>query len=276
MEPPVLTAPIPTQVINEQAAYGPFDLKKFIQVTEGSATPTFTAELSTGSALPQGMICTSDGVITGIPAKDTHGNYEVKITATNEAGSVNTTFVMTIKPSLLGTSAEYSNQLKSQIWEALEKNMPIPDLMAIYERPVTLADVYYLLGRFGVLTIYDAFNLEPPGEKVLLNLPGISKHYNVYDRGSCLVATPKDLFSHERTLLDGLITARIMAREVYRRGWTVELTGFDKLMRTVWVEMQHLGDLYGRHLEVVNFQPTPDDLKLYNTESERLGMGGME
>ena len=235
MEPPVLTSPIPTQVVNEQAAYGPFDLKKFIQVTEGSQVPSFQAELTTGQSLPQGMICTADGVITGIPAKDTHGNYEVVITAKNEAGEVKTTFVLTIKPSLLTAGSEYNNQLKTQIWEALEKNLPIPDLMAIYERPITLLDVYYMLERFGVLTIYDAFNLEPPGEKVLLTLEGVSKHYNVYDRGCCLVATPKDLFSHERTLLDGLQTSQAMAREVYKRNWTVELTGFDKLMRAAWL-----------------------------------------
>lgn len=268
MEAPVLIKPIPAQVVNERAAYGPFDLKNFIQSPDGSSA-RFSAQLRNGDALPKGLICTADGIVTGIPAKDTQGNYEIVVTVENDAGSIDVTFVMTIKPSFASAGPEYIDQLKSQIWEALGQNLPIPDLGEMLDRPITTLDVYYLLERWGIITIWDAFNLEPPGEKVELSLGDTSVHYHVYDRGSCLVAAPKDLFSHERTLEDGLQTARALAREVYRRNWTVELSGFDKFTRAAWVEIQHLSDQYGKRLEVINFHPTPDDVKIYISQAPR-------
>ena len=106
----------------------------------------------------------------------------------------------------------------------------------------------------------------------MLTLEGTSPHYNVYDRGSCLVACPKDLFSHVRTIDDGLQTARAMAREVYKRDWTIELAGLDKMSRAAWVEIQHLGDLNGKRLEVINFIPTPDDVKVYSAQALEKSM----
>lgn len=277
MDAPVLIKPITNQVVNEQAAYGPFDLKEYIQVPESTPIPSFRAELNDGNALPKGMICTADGIITGIPAKDTQGIYQVIVTAENEAGSATAEFVLTIKPSLLaGDTETYIDKLKSQVWEALEHNLPVPDLGNLYDRPITPLDIYYLLERWGVLTIWDAFNLEPPGEKRLLTLENMSEHYHVYDRGSCLVAAPKDLFSHERTIEDSLQTARAMAREVYKREWTIEMAGLDKMIRAAWVEVQVLGDIHGRRLEVINFNPNPSDLKLYNAQAQSLMRHSMD
>ncbi len=71
MPAPFLVAPIPNQVINERAAYSPLDLKQFIQSDEGNAAARFTAHLADDQGLPKGMICTSDGILTGIPAQDT-------------------------------------------------------------------------------------------------------------------------------------------------------------------------------------------------------------
>lgn len=276
MHAPVLIKPIPAQVINEGAAYGPFDLKSFIQVPEGGEAARFQAEVSDGRALPKGMICTTDGILTGIPAKDSQGNYEVMVTAENAVGSIQSKFILTIKPSLITTGGDYFDKLKSQIWEALEQNLPIPDLGELYERPITALDIYYLLERWGTLTIWNAFDLNPPSDKKLLTLEGASKHYNVYDRGSSIVMCPKDLYSHERTIEDGLQTARAVAREIYNRGWTVEMAGFDKLTRAAWVEIQHLADKYGKPLEVINFNPSQHDLKLYSFEAENLRMKGLE
>lgn len=277
MEPPVLVKAIPAQVVNEQAAYGPFDLKNHIQVPEGSAKLQFQAELTNGQSLPKGMICTADGIVTGIPAKETQGNYEIKITATNEAGPIETTFVLTIKPSLLTTTdVDYLAQLKAQVWQALDQKLPIPDFVELNNLPISPQDVYYLLERWGTLTIWDAFNLEPAGEKRLLTLEGASPHYQIYDRGSSLVGAPKDLFSHERTTEDGMQTARAMAREVYQRGWTIELAGPDKYTRAAWVEIQHLGEKYGKPLEVINFSPTFNDVKLYNIQSLESKLRGVE
>lgn len=275
MEAPAIIKPIPAQVVNEHAAYGPFHLQQFIKAPDNS-TVHFSGELTSGEALPKGMICTEDGILTGIPAKNSHGNYEIKITASNEAGSVEAIFVMTIKPSLTTNTTEYMDQLKTQVWQALENNLPIPDLGDLLDRPVTALDVYYLLERWAMLTIWDAFNLDPAGEKHLLVLEGASPHYNVYDRGSCLVASPKDLFSHERTLEDALQTARAMAREVYQRGWTIELAGFDKMTRAAWVEIQHLGDKFGKQLDVINFSPNLDDIKVYSIQALEKRSTGLD
>lgn len=276
MEAPVLIKPIPPQVTNERAAFGPFDLKEFIQSPDKSDI-LFRAELKSGEALPTGLICTGDGLLTGIPAKEVKGHYEIVVTAENKAGSVQAAFVFTIKPSLATTSPiDYIDQLKAQVWGALEQHLPVPDLPEMLDRPVTAIDIYYLLERWGILKIWDAFNLEAPSGLTLLNLEGASEHYQVYDRGSCLVAVPKDLFSYERTIEDGLKTARAVAREVYRRQWTIELTGFDKLTRAAWVELQHLGDLHGKRLEIINFDPTLNDIKLYSTQTQIMRMSGME
>lgn len=274
MEPPVLVKPIPAQIVNERAAFSPFDLKEFIQTTSGPSTLRFQAETSSKEALPTGMICTSDGILTGIPAKGTEGLYEIIITAENEGGKVETRFILTIKPSLLAASDDYLNKLKSQVWQALDQHLPVPDLAELINRPVTPYDVYYLLERWGVITAWDAFNLEPPGEKILLNIEGANPHYNIYDRGSCIVGCPKDLFSRDRTLADGIQAAQLVAREAYNRGWTIELVGFDRLIRAAWVELQVLGDKMGRHAEVLNFTPSLDDIKLYNSKDfERRGIG---
>jgi len=208
------------------------------------------AQLSTGEALPRGMICTSDGILTGIPAKGTEGNYEVEVTASNGFGSVKTTFSLMIKPAFVVVDQVYLDRLKAQVWEALGQNLPIPEVSELYNQPFTPIEMYYLLERWGVIIIWNALNMDTPGEKILLTLEGASQYYVVYDRGSCLVAGPKDLLSHERTLQDGLVTARALANEVYKRGWTIELSGFDKFTRAAWIELQHLGDRNGKYLDI--------------------------
>src|ERR1700733_10007632 len=93
MAAPVLINPIPAQVINEQGAYGPFDLNAYIHpADEAAARPNFRAELRNGDALPKGLICTTDGIVTGIPAKGTQGTYEVVLTAVSGEESLQTTF----------------------------------------------------------------------------------------------------------------------------------------------------------------------------------------
>jgi hypothetical protein len=272
MAAPELVEEIPPQVVNESASFGPFDLKDFILIDDESPEVRFVAQLDSGESLPKGLICTEDGVITGIPAKGTQGNYDIVINATNSDGAIDFEFGLMIKPSLEKEGSAYLDELKQQVWQAVQDELPIPDLNELYNRPISAQEIYYLLERWGLLTIWDAFNLEPPGEKQLLDLEGASEHYNVYDRGSCLVATPKDLYDHERTLRDGLMTARAMAREVYERDWTIQMVGFEKLVRATWVEIQHLGDKNGRRLEVIGFSPSPDDVKLYTNESLNLSM----
>lgn len=267
MEAPKLIKAIPNQGVNERAAYGPFDLSEFIQTADGSDIH-FEAEIQDGASLPKGLICTYDGLVTGIPAKGTSGNYEVTINASNEAGSIKTQFNLSIQPTMASKDTqEFGDELKQKIWEAIESNQPIPDLTELLGRDVTPGDIYYLLERWASLTIYDAYNLEPPGEKKLIDLPGISKYFEAFDRGCCLVARPKDLFSHERTLADAIQTAQALAREAVRRDWVVELVGFNKLTRAAWVEIQHLGETMNKKFDVLNFEPTTSDVKLYQERS---------
>jgi hypothetical protein len=266
MEAPVLIKAIPSQGVNERAAYGPFDLTEYIQVPDGGDL-RFQAETADGSSLPKGLICTEDGIVTGIPAKGTQGNYEIVITAWNEAGSIQPHFMLSIQPALVRKNTqEYADDLKQQVWQALEQSMPVPELpelQELMERAVTPLDVYYLLERWATLTIYDAYNLDPPGEKNLLVLEGASEHFLTYDRGSCLVACPKDLFSHERTLADSIQTAQALAREAFKREWAVELIGFEKLTRAAWVEIQELCETQNKKIEVLNYQPTMNDMRIY-------------
>lgn len=268
MDAPKLLTPIPAQVINEHAAFGPIDLKQYFKLPEDDATLYISASLRSGQALPDGLIVTEDGQFTGIPAQGTVGNYEVILSIESGAGISEASFSLTIKEAILtkDDGAEYLDQLKSQVWKALGESLPVPDLKDLLERAVTPLDVYYLLERWGTLTIYDAYNLEPPGEKTALTLENASPHYFIYDRGSCLVSTPKDLFSHERTLADGLQSARVMAREAYKRGWAMELVGYEKYSRAAWVELQLLGEQHQKRAEVVNYNPSTHDVEIVSTE----------
>lgn len=264
--------PIPPQIINEGATYGPLRLSEFVEVSSDGGQAYFHAELSDGQPLPKGLICTTDGIINGIAGADTHGIYKVIVVVVNdEAEELKIEFDFTINPRMT-MGDENSNQLfkkmKAEIWEALGKNLPLPEMQALLDRPITEVEIYYLLQRFATLTIWDVYNLDYPGEKRILQLEGMSKHYNIYDRGCCLVGSPKDLFSHERTLEDTLQTARVMAREVYKRGWVIEFAGFDKMVRAAWVEIQHEGDKYGKPLEILHYNPSNDDMSIYAKEAK--------
>lgn len=276
MQPPVSVEAIPDKVVNEKAYFGPLDVSVYFDFQEpddvdaaSESKMTFTAELSNGEALPAGFICTPEGELSGIAKTGTLGVHEIKIIASNEAGKAESTFKLTVQESIAATTMD-SRQidlLKAEAWKALGNELPVPDLQAIYERSVNALDVYYLLERWGTLTIYNAYDLEPPGEKKELQLEGASEHYRVFDRGCCLVACPKELFSRERTLLDGLKTARAIAKEAYKREWAVELIGFEKFTRAAWVELQLQTDQVGREVEIINYNPSMQDVETYTKEA---------
>ncbi|OAI48473.1 hypothetical protein AYO45_04935 [Gammaproteobacteria bacterium SCGC AG-212-F23] len=272
---PELLKPITAQIVNEHATLGPLDLSQYFQA---DMPLTFRAELDSGAALPKGLICTSEGIITGIPAVDTTGDYQVIVTAMNDLGTEQTQFSLSIKPSLASQESAKLRDNKSKIWEALSQGISPIDLEEILALPLTAVEIYYLVQQFATLTIWDAYNLDVPNEKQLLTLEGSSPHFNVYDRGCCLVASPKDLFSHERTLEDALKTARAMIREAYKRGWTIELVGFDKMMRAAWVEAQLLGNKLGKPLEILHYNPRQADVRTYNSqvEARRMAAPGLQ
>lgn len=274
---PVLIKPIPPQVVNEGAAFGPLNLNDFIKLSEGeTGSLQFYAELTDGRSLTQGLICTESGTLGGIPATGTEGFYEVVIHAKSPSGvELAAEVQLTVKERIsMLEGHQYFTDLKAKIWEALGENSPLPEIESLLDRPLTLVEVYYLIQRFATMTIWDVHNLDLPGENVKLQVEGASPHFQIYDRGSCLVGAPVDLFSHERTLEDALQTARVMAREAYKRGWTVELTGFNKMVRATWVEIQLLAAKHGKPLEVLHYEPTEADQKLYLAEEQaRLRSG---
>lgn len=265
-----LVKAIPDQVINEGAAYKPFDLKEFIQIEDARSQPRYQGSLDDGRPLPQGLICTAEGVLSGIPARGTEGSYVVVINVENiEGDRFSAKFNLLIRPVNTVQQNDLMRNLKTQVWEAVGKGQPLPtmpDLGGIFNWPITAFDIYYLLERFAYLTIWDAYNLDSPGKPKTLNLKGASAHYRVMDRGSCLVASPVDLFSYARTARDALVTARAMAEEVYSRGWTIEFSGFDKMVRAAWVRLQVLGKQKGKFLEILHYTAPPEDMVIYTKE----------
>ena len=263
-----LIKPIPARVVNEGASFWPLNLSEFVRSSDQSSL-SFQAELSTGEALPAGLICTSTGSLTGIPAKGTQGSYEIVISAHDDSGQAfSTQFKLTIKSRIIIESADLFAELKQNVWEAIGDDLPIPDIGEFIDRPVTEADIQYLLQRFATFIVWNVYDLAEPGEKNLVTIPGCSSHFNVYDRGCCLVGVPKELFSHERTLEDALQTARAMAGEAYERSWVVEFSGFQKMSRAAWIELQLLSDKFGRKAEVLHYNPSSEDLKIYAAKSK--------
>lgn len=267
--------PVPNQVVNEGAVFKPLDFKGFIEIPDTRTQFRFQAELEGGASLPQGLICTSDGVLSGIPARGTEGSYQVivKVIDLNEGDELAIRFQLLINETLVASQQDLLKDLKAQVWEAVGKGQPLPtlpDLGGLFQWPVTPFDVYYLLERFAYLTVWDAYNMDAPGKPQPLKLSGASEHYRVVDRGSCLVASPIDLFSEQRTPRDALITARALADEVYKRGWTIEFSGFDKMVRAAWVRLQVLGNQNNKFLEILHYAAPAEDTMIYNREMKAL------
>jgi hypothetical protein len=264
---------IPSFTTFEGAPFGPIDLKKYIKPTNGThADLRYSAQLLNGNPFPAGLICTQDGLLSGIAAVGTMAEYEILLSVERpDFDAFTTVFTLSIKAKLSPEDPLFLTTLKSQVWKALSSNLPVPELSDLLNRPVTALEVYYLFQRFGILTIWDVFNLEPAGVKQAIKVEGANSHYHYYDRGSCLVAAPKDLFSHQRTLEDALHASRALAKEVYKRGWTIEFAGFNKMVRAAWVELQHLGDKHGKKLEILHYEPSVDDFRVYVAQTKTSG-----
>jgi len=258
---PQLIKPIPPQIVNEGANFGPIDLNLYIE-----GANRFQATLADGSPLTKGIICTSDGILSGIPASGTQGVYNLLITIENEEGSVLTTNIdLTIKERYNFT--ERSDELtsrKNKIWQSLLGGLELPSLEELSQLPITKEDIQYLIERYASFTVWDVFNLEPPSVKQIIELPGQSPHFNIYDCGSCLVSAPKELYSEHRTIEDAVQTARVVAREAVNRDWTVELAGTERVARAAWMEILQLGELSGKKIHVVSYQPSERDVELLN------------
>jgi hypothetical protein len=268
---PVLIKPLPPFVFYEGKQLGPIDLGDYIKSPdEESGVVRFYADMyDNGEDLPSRIICTVDGLFGGIAAPGTKGNYRIIIYAENQ--SVNSLIIeteITISELPAAEDPALFGILKAQVWEALGDNQPAPALNEALARPITPAEIYYLMQRFGSMTIWDVYNLETPGPLTVLSLPDISSHYNIYDRGCCIVGAPKSLFSYERTLNDAIQTSKVMAREVYKRGWTIEFGGFNKMVKAAWIELQLLQNKFNKPIEIMHYSPSARDLSIVEAQVE--------
>ena len=117
-------------------------------------------------------------------------------------------------------------------------------------------DVYFLLGRYATLTIWDFNSPGPAGEFAgVLESPSGAK---VYDFTNCLSTSPGEkMFDQHRSLAGDLATSQFMLEEAHRRGWIVELSGYDKMVRAAWVRAMQLD------MTVEGYQPDANDYELY-------------
>jgi len=264
----------------------------------------YSIDVENGDNLPPDLDYTITGQIYGqlrSPALE-HSPYVINITVTNGGlESLKTQFELEVLPpitpddewkvdesledefaaeiklsheeqqslydALEQAEAEKNHQFteeKQDIWQAILQGQSIPELTALLDRPITHQEVYYLLSRVAYFVIWDANNANPAGPLSALALKNASEHFHVYDRGSCIVATPKHLFDHTRTLFDAVKTAQAIAQEVFQRGWAVEFGGFDKMVRAAWVEFELLSQKHTKTVEYSYFNPTAHDVESLN------------
>ena len=159
---------------------------------------------------------------------------------------------------------------KQKVWQAILNGDTVPEIQSLLDRDVTYDEVYHLMERFAFLAIWNADDRSSAGKMKRLLLEGASEHFDVYDRGACLVGSPKQLFSHERTLLHGIDTAKAMAREALDRGWKVEFGGFDKLVRAAWVEMEALAEKQNKATGYAHYFPSEQDYELLHQARLKL------
>jgi hypothetical protein len=150
-------------------------------------------------------------------------------------------------------------KIKSEIWQKIFDGETPEEITQLFSGNPTFAEIYYMIGRFADFVIWNADDHVPPGALKELPLDGLSEHFKVIDRGPCLVSLPLDLYSHERTLTDSLEVARLMAREVFKRGWRVEFGGFDKMVSAAWVELQLCMKREKNSISIVFYEPSQYD-----------------
>lgn len=237
---------VPVIFGSEDSEIFPVQLSEFVETEEG-ATVEFSLDTFEGSVLPEGIVLTTNGQITGSPVADSarFKPYECVVVAKTskiDFIKIPVTFVI-YQPIMIEDKEERLLAIYNvfeAFWEEFENESPLPDIASILERDVTPQDIYYMLGRFSTLIVWNADDPSTPGEGKIITLPGVSDKFNVYDFGQSLVATPKHLFDMQRGLKDAIITSKAVAEEVHKRKWNVDITGYDKMVSALWVEIQRI------------------------------------
>lgn len=292
---------IPKQHYAENADITPLDLKQFMQPSEAGETLSFKAVMEDGRTLEEalGLSCSADGIVSGtvLPNIADEGSQQVLVVASSDRGmpvisqvdihvhagaeakvaaddivpeksdnqeNVFANDLLDIDDIIPETHVNATEVSKQDHWQAISDDIKIPSAQEIAARPVSRADLYYLLGRYATLTLWNADVLEPASQLKLITLEGVSDSFHVFDRGSSLAASPKDLFAYDRSPLHAIKTAQAMMREVLRRGWTVEAAGYDKMLKAAWVEGQRVELVTKKETKFLHYQPTQRTIDYFN------------
>ena|SRR3990167_11227917 len=239
--------------VNEDRPMSPVYLSRYIDSLEEEKV-AFSLK-SESDPLPQGVVLNESGQLSGKPVKGSARphSYHLKIIGQGKEDRIE--FELPFHVYKIKTADEITS-LFSEAWEQLTKEGIMPEtLEEIIQRPISKTDMYYLLQRFASFTVWNADDLRLADNGQLVTVKEASDEFNVYDFEVCLVATPKDLFSHERTLGDALQTAKAMVKETYRRKWHVEFGGFDRMANIAWYEIKKLNAKGAHQMEIRNYQP---------------------
>lgn len=220
-----------------------------------NAEMSFEASVDGNSPLPEGLSFSKEGVLSGTPNAKTARDmpYEIVVKVDTSTDQLTFNFSLYIFKTV---TIDEIKEIRLDTWRELAENGIVPeDMQEVINRPTTKQDIYHLLQRFATFTVWNADDLRLADIGEMVEVKGISKHYNVYDFEVCLVATPKELYSHNRTLGDSLETAKAMVRDVHKRGWHVEFGGFDRMATAAWYEVRKTNATNQHQMEVRNYQP---------------------
>ena len=251
----------------------PIDLKESID-NPSDISLKFSAELAIGGPLPANLTCSEDGIIGGMPEKNTAAMLPYSVNVVAEGEGVEPLiidiylFIASAKGEETGeddelvepSELEFDLEQFDQYWKAFNDKLELPDLEELLTRQITKRDIYYFINKFATLTVWNADDYRPADTGQLIKVSGASEHFMVYNFDVALVGTPKDLYSTSRTLGDALQTARAMVQEAYERKWNIELAGLDKMVSAGWVEAEWLNKNKAEYkMAVKNFIPSEND-----------------
>lgn len=251
---------IPFISVNEGSALTAVDLNDYINNPTGEALQ-FTVELVGGGSLPAGINFSSDGILSGIPQAGTAKSlpYDITIVAFNPKVAP---LVMHFKLTINAAAGKIDYNEFKNYWQKFTEGLGLPDIEQLLTREITPLDIYYMLGRFATLIIWNADDLTPATKGAVIEIPHASKLFRIYDFNSAIVTSPNDLYDPNRGLKDAIQTAQAMVREIKRRNWNIELAGYDKMVTAAWVEVQHINKAKpGNPIKVYNYEPS-----LFDTE----------
>ena len=240
-----------TLYITEGRDMRPFDAKRCLP--EDYEANAFVVDTLNGVNLPGGLSLDEHGVLRGVPVMGTSSGSPYKITVDINDEAMQLPLEIHIGEQLRPDQIAYR---QGKIWKAFEEGGDIPaDILALVDRPVTKQDVYHLVERYASFTVWNSEDLRLAENGRKVKVDGVSEKFNIYDFDVCLVASPVDLLDDTRGLQDALTTARAMAKEVHRRRWHVEFSGFDRMAYAAFLEIQSLNSKSRHKTTIKKYTP---------------------